>query len=91
MTDAEIKVWHLFIEEVSNNIEKDFIKNGSKYKDNITLAIIMIEHTVQSISLSWNIKLKSQSNYGIPFNSVDKFVDVMSFNAIRKMKAVLFE
>ena len=91
MTDAEIKVWHLFIDEVANNVEKDFTANDSKYRDNITLALIMLETLVEENGLIWKLKLKSQSSYGIPYNSVDEFVDIMSFNAIRKMKAVLFE
>ena len=91
MTEAEIKVWHLFIDEVANSVEKDFTANDSKYRNNITLAVIMLENTVQTNGLSWKLKLKSQPSYGIPYNSVDEFVDVMSFNAIRKMKAVLFE
>ena len=91
MTDAEIKVWHLFIDEVANSVEKDLTTNDSKYRNNISLAIIMIENIVKTHGLSWKLKLKSQSSYGIPYNSVDEFVDSMSFNAIRKLKTVLFE
>ena len=91
MTDAEIKVWHFFIEEVAKSVEKDFTANDSKYRNNITLAVIMLENIVETTGLSWKLKLKSQSSYGIPFNSVNEFVDVMSFNAIRKMKNLLFE
>ena len=91
MTDAEIKVWHLFIDEVANSVEKDFKANDSKYKNNINLAVIMLENIVQTNGLSWKLKLKSQSGYGVPYNSVDEFVDIMSSNAIRKMKTLLFE
>jgi hypothetical protein len=91
MTDAEIKVWHLFIEEIANSVEKDFTANDSKYRNNIAIALIMLENIVKTNGLSWKLKLKSQSSYGIPYNSVDEFVDVMTFNAIRKMKTLLFE
>ncbi len=92
MTDAEIKVWHLFIEEVANKVEKDFIANESRYRNNITLAVIMLENIVQANGLSWKLKLKTQLSYGIPYNSVDDFVDaVLILNANRKMKKLLFE
>lgn len=91
MTDSEIKVWHLFIEEVAKCVEKDFTENESMYIENTSLALIMLEDIVQTIGFSWKLKLKTQSCYGIPFESVDEFVDVMSFNAIRKMKTLLFE
>ena len=91
MTEAEIRVWHLFIDEVANSVEQDFTRNDSKYRNNVTLAVIMLENIVQTNGLSWKLKLKSQSSYGIPNNTVDEFVDVMTFNAIRKMKKILFE
>ena len=91
MIDAEIKVYELFIEEVIQSVEKEFTKNESKYSNNITLAVIMLENIVQTNGLSWKIKLKSQSSYGIPYNSVDEFVDIMSFKAFRKIKSILFK
>ena len=91
MTEAETRVWHLFIDEVANSVEQEFTRNDSKYRNNVTLAVIMLENIVQTNGLSWKLKLKSQSSYGIPNNTVDEFVDVMTFNAIRKMKKILFE
>ncbi len=92
MTDAEIKVWHLFFEEVANIVEKDFIANESRYTNNVTLAIIMLENIVETQGLIWKLKLKSQSSYGIPYSSVDEFVDlVLTLNTIRKLKKILFE
>ncbi|MGE5410994.1 MAG: hypothetical protein ACM3MI_08540 [Clostridiales bacterium] len=91
MTDSEIKVWRLFIEEVSNNFIQNFSANESMYRENVTLALIMLENTVLTNSSCWKLKLKSQSSYGIPSSSVDEFVDIMSFNAIRKMKTLFFK
>lgn len=93
MTSAEQKVWEIFYDEVGNAVEKDFRANKSKYmeNENITFHIVMLENIIESIGLSWNLKLKLDKNYGIPENSVDGFVDVMVFNAIRNVKNVFFE
>jgi len=91
MTDAEVKVWHLYIDEVAESVQKDLTENESQYINNATRASLMIEHTVQLISFQWKAKLKLQPEFNIPFDSVDEFVDVMEFNAIRKLNNALFE
>lgn len=91
MTNAEIKVWHLFIDEAAKSVEKDFTENESRYSDNITLAIIMLEETIKEVGLNWKFKLNFESSFGIPEDSIDEFVDIMTFNAIRKLKEVIFK
>lgn len=93
MTGAEQKVWEVFLDEVSDAVDKDYRENKSKYMEmeTITFHIVMLENIIESIGMSWNIKLKLDKNYGIPENSVDGFVDAMVYNAIRNVKNVFFE
>ncbi|HHT21851.1 MAG TPA: hypothetical protein GXZ87_00860 [Bacteroidales bacterium] len=91
LTDAEMKVWKLYSNEVRDKVIEDFEANAHTYEDNVTLSIMMLEQIAFSVSLQWRMKLKSQSSYNIPSSSVDEFVNIMEFNVIRKLKNILFE
>lgn len=93
MTVAEQKVWEVFLDEVGDAVDKDYKENRSKYMEmeTITFHILTLENIIESIGLSWNLKLKLDKSFGIPENSVDGFVNAMVFNAIRNVKNVFFE